>query len=148
MADFSTLDPIAAADAGAVFIPKHPATGKPLDSEFDVIGADSGRVKKILNKGKLNAVVHLMETKKKRGEKEPTPEEIAQSMELGDAQKEALELDIVCECVTGWRNVMLDGKPVALEDRRTFFARYRWLVEQIIAFMDDRANFMQTAETN
>lgn len=148
MADFSTLDTAAASDAGATFIPKHPATGEQLDASFDVVGADSGRIRRVLNKGKLDAVVHLMKVKKARGEAEPTAEEMAETMADGEVRKFGLELDVVCEAVTGWANVEIGGVAIEFEERREFFKKYPWLVSQIIEFVDDLGNFMKPAKAS
>ena len=146
--DFANYNYAANADRGAVFVPLGP-DGKPLaDVEFDVIGSDSGTVRKLLSRAKVDAVLAAKKAKQDRGAGELTDAELTEAMQDADARKEAMELAVAIEVVKSWRGVKDGGADVDIKDKAAFIAKYDWLVPQIVAFVDNRANFMKAANVS
>jgi hypothetical protein len=54
-------------------------------------------------------------------------------------------LDILAMCIVDQENVLVDKKPLDIEDHKTkveFLERFEFIVDQISEFLDDRTNFL------
>jgi hypothetical protein len=129
--DLAKLDTTTAAEAGADLHLLHPVTGDPLvddvtgdDVVLTLAGMDSPRyrdhVRKITNK-------RMAQRRQK----------------LSAEDVEADGLDLIVAMTLGWRNIELDGKPLACTpaNARILYERAPWAREQADAFIGDRAHF-------
>ena len=111
--DISTLD----TTGNATLVLKHPVTGKDLDITIELPGIDS----------KL-----YFDTLEKLSKVE------------GGIMANKIPLEVAKGCVLGWHNVDIGkDKLVCTPDNVEKFAKHcPWILEQISAFMVDRANFL------
>ena len=59
---------------------------------------------------------------------------------------EAETIDILAKCTLSWEKVVLEGKelPCTYENAKTVYTNFIWLREQVDAFINDRANFLES----
>lgn len=70
----------------------------------------------------------------------------ADSKSKGQKDFEAMALDIYVLCTKDWQNVELNGKPLECTKENVSMIygdeNYAWIHEQVLSFMDNRANFI------
>lgn len=102
-----------------------PTTGEPTDIVISVYGKDSKFYRDL-----WQDLLKVAADKKSKGDKE----------------YEALALDMYIKCTKSWQNVDLDGKPLecTYENVKMIYEDegYAWLHEQVLVFMESRANFI------
>ncbi len=139
--DLSTLEPIKDA---ATYQIRHPVTNEPLVATpsskdgkgepvtIDLLSADSDAFK-----SRQFAALN----KRLRTGKKP-------KLNAEDIDEEAL--DLIAACITGWRNIELDGKPYpfSADNAKALLRRLPWLREQLDEAIADRANFIRTSRTS
>ncbi|MDR0330157.1 MAG: hypothetical protein LBH93_00390 [Chitinispirillales bacterium] len=130
MFDLTTRKVADFADKGAEMQIADPSNGELVDAFIRVLGTDSAeyqkRVRAWLEKSRAKPVKQIT---------------------LADSEKSAMENRIAC--VIGWRGIALDGKELehSPENVRLVLTdpNYRWLCEQIDAFMAERENFIKSS---
>jgi len=134
--DLTSLDTTAHAQAGADLTLDHPATGDPTDITITLLGADSEDFRK--EKRRLE---HARNSRIRRARSRRAVEEVA--MDTTPEENAAL----LASCVTGWKGMVEDGKkiPFSASAATRIFLKYRWISEQVDAFVGDRGNFLPTA---
>ena len=67
------------------------------------------------------------------------------SPKLTAEEMEAEALDILARCTMAWTGIVENGKsvPCDYDNARKLYATYPWIREQVDAFVNDRANFLQ-----
>ena len=117
--DLANYNLSADADNGYALTILDPYNGKPTDIVINIIGADS----KTYRTAKTNAY--------------------RESMQGKDADE--ISAKIYASCVTGWQNVVKDGKEIGFSPEKAFdlFCDLNWLMDQVGAAVEKRANFMK-----
>lgn len=131
--DFSQIDLVKASDKGAECHLNHPVYGTPLYTEdnkkitISILGRDS----RVFRQAVAEAA---------------DPESTGRS---GPEAAEAAAIDIMSKCITGWANIMWDGKPLEFTDEnvRMFLTKFPPIRQQLDAFLSKRANFFKPAKT-
>lgn len=104
---------------------KHPVTGEDTDIIISLYGKDSKHYRDLWQ-GTLKLA--------------------AESKSKGKVNFESEALDIYIMCTKDWINVELDGKPLKCtkDNVKKIYEdeNYAWLHEQVITFMENRANFI------
>ena len=132
--DLSTLEPIKDA---ATYRVRHPVTNELLEEKegpvtIDLLSADSDAFR-TRQFAALN--------KRLRSGKKP-------KLSAEDIDDEAI--DLIAACITGWRNIELDGEafPYSPDNAKALLRRLPWLREQLDEAIADRANFIRTSRTS
>lgn len=137
--DFSTLNTKSGASKGAFLHLKHPALGHKL---YTGEGADQDGM--LTDKAKASPVgCHVMGLESERVRERA---KAIQKMRLeGDDEENGLEF--ICSLVTEIVGFEKDGKPMQTteENKRAVFQQSDGLVEQVLNFAKDRANFFKRA---
>lgn len=120
--DLATLDTTAKADQGVEYELIHPESGEAMGIFITVAGSDSRIWRKALS--------DIAERNKG----------LRRTAEL--VRQEGIEA--AARCTLGWRNVVLDTKPLEFtqENARKLYARFPWIREQVDTFRYDRSNFL------
>lgn len=137
--DFTSLNTKKGAAKGAFLHLKHPAlghrlyTGEGASELGEAIDADKAT--------KVGVSVLGMESERVRAR----AKEISRKR-MKNGEEDATDEDgivFVCSLVTEFHGIMKDGKPMAAteENKRVFFEQSDALVEQVLNFAQDRANF-------
>lgn len=123
--DLSSL----ALEQTAEMILKHPVTGVDTDAVIVLYGKDSKQYRDAF----------ALQAKKAAAMKASDSDYQEKLSELG--------LDIFIKCTKDWRNVELDGSQLECTPENVAMMykdeRFVWIHNQIIAFMEKRANFMR-----
>lgn len=124
------LDVVSAAEMGAEVILRHPGTDEPLDIKFKVVGKDSKRV--------YNAL-RVVGNRRLNSNTRETLDKI-----------EADGIALLVACTVGWENLQEDGEdvPFTPEAAQRIYKEYKWIREQVDAFVQDRANFLKTGSAS
>lgn len=130
--DLSTLDTSLKANTGVDFNLRHPASNVKLPLIVSVLGADSDKLRKVMD-ATTDAIF----------------KEIAQTGKVGARSAESTREDrirAVAECIIGWQGVVKDGVALecTMENKISILSHpgYGWLLDQIELFIKDRANFL------
>lgn len=129
--DLKNLNTTTSGETGAWLHLRHPSTDELLFSDdkekkpmrIELCGADSKRFRKI------NAQL----VRKMQGKKKQTSDDIE------DGVTEQL-----VGVTLGWQNIIMDGKEVIFDQlaANDIYSEYRWIREQVAAFVSDRSNFL------
>ena len=113
----------------------HPATSAEMGMFLTVHGEDSEAYKRALGK----IADRKEKQQRKTGKSRISHEDIQYGM-----------LATSLECISSWRGVVEDGKPVEFNrpNLRRILTEYWWITEQVTAFINDRANFMPDSQTS
>lgn len=127
--DLNDLNMTAFADKGAWFTPTHPATGEDLPMKIQLAGADSQRWQE---EEKRYTDKRLKEINKR-----------GKMLEMTSAEIEERGIHLLAAVTLGWQNIELDGQPAVFSEQnaRVIYRKFKWLREQVDAFVSDRANF-------
>jgi len=127
--DLGNLDTVETAEKGATLEVMHPTDNVPLGIAITLAGADSDLYQKTQNR-----------TINKRA-KRFRP---GQSLSFTVEEQEENTLNLLATCTLGWEGVVVDGEPLpySKENAKELYRRFRWLREQVDAFIGDRANFL------
>lgn len=137
--DLNKLDASKNMETGVDMILKHPETLEDLENDkgkkmtLTVVGTESTSRKKALRQQARELAA------KRRGKRKP---ENVTDEELDKAEASALEL-IVC-CISGWKNILIDGEDVkySAEAARELLTRFPWIRDQVEEFVNDLGNFL------
>lgn len=134
--DLSTLEPV----EGTTIPVLHPVHRTPLKDDktgepitIDIVGQDSeqyrARARFIQNS--------RLKTLRKGGD-------------LVSEETEIQDIGTVAACITGWKNITLDKKPLDFNKAnvRTLLTRLPWLREDIDRAIADRSNFLKESSTD
>lgn len=138
--ELSTLDLPAFAAKGARMVIRHPGTGRPLvdkdgkEAALLLAGRDSEQYRAAERQATVEAVAEA-ERRKEAGNPPMTMADL-------DAREQRTRRVLVAATL-GWENVSINGEvaftpPLATE----LFRGQAWLVEQAIAFIEDRRNYL------
>jgi hypothetical protein len=130
--DLSKLNSVDACDNGAVCEILHPATGEPIGAKITLAGIDSQiyrkaqralsnkRLKQLVGRGVVNRT--------------PTVEEF-----------EYETIEMLAKCTLAWEGIVWEGKELQcnFENAKMLYTKLIWLRDQVDAFINDRANFLQ-----
>lgn len=121
--DLSNYDLTADAEKGFTINVYDPVTLEPSDIDIDIIGAESTAYRVAKSNG-------LRDVAKR-----------TQNGENVDTDIE--EAKIYATCITGWKNLALDGAELefTLENATKVLIRFAWLRDQVAAAVEKRANF-------
>ena len=124
--DLKQFDVAATAEKGVYLVLEHPVTGEELDAKIKLIGRDSSRFR--------NKMRDIAQKAAAAGKKRKT-------VDLEKADREGAEL--LAACTLGWVGIEEEGKPVPFSEAEAvrLYTDYRWIREQVDAFIADRANF-------
>lgn len=139
--DFTSLNTKKGAAKGAFLHLKHPALGHKLYTGEGASGL--GELVDADKADKVGVSVLGMESERVRNR----AKEISRKR-MKDGENEATDEDgviFVCSLVTEFHGIEKDGKPMAAteENKRAFFEQSDALVEQVLNFAQDRANFFK-----
>jgi len=143
--DLSTLEPV----EGTTIPVLHPVTKEPLKHDtgkkddkgepifepitIDIVGQDSAQYRarsRFIQNSRLK-------TLRKGGD-------------LVSEETEIQDIGTVAACITGWKNVELDGKKLDFNkvNARALLTRLPWLREDIDRAIVDRTNFLKVSSTD
>lgn len=142
--DFTKLDTKTGATKGAFLHLRHPALGHRLYT-----GEGATEIGELADEEKATAVgCHVvgLESEQVKARARRISAEKLKRKDAGKPDPEQVDedaLEFVCSLVTGFVGVERDGKPMDATDanKRAFFEMSNGLVEQVISFASDRANF-------
>lgn len=123
--DLAAFDLKARAEAGAPLTLRHPKTGELLSAVIWLQGEDAETYRKT-----LRAQIDRQITERK--------------LELTAADLEERLIERLTAITLRWENISLDGAPHTFspENARRLFTEQLWIREQVVAFVEDRANFL------
>lgn len=132
--DLNTLDLAQSAETAFVFELVHPLTGIGIGAQISVKGADSDTYREMLN--------NLMRAQKARVKRDPKYQPSPEEIEAGGIR-------LLVAATVGWTGVELDGQtlPFSKENATKLYTRFAWIREQVDATVQDRSNFLQSAQT-
>jgi hypothetical protein len=130
--DFANLDTAELANEGAV-MPVHGPDGQPVLQDdgspvtLTLLGDDSDLLTKF---DRITTNAHL------RGSQTVTAE-------LGETK----QISRLARACVAWSGIVLEGKPLdhSEENAKALFRRFRWLRQQAVIFISDRANFLKAS---
>lgn len=124
--DLAQYDITEKAERGADLVLAHPVTGEPLDAVITLVGHDSAAYR--------NKLRDFAQQQISKGKGKP-------KLDLDASEKQAAEL--LAACTIGWSNIDEGGKaiPFSREACIDVYRKYRWIREQVDAFVGDRGNF-------
>lgn len=129
-----------AATAGALFVPVHPVSGLPLESDGQpaglfLAGEDSEQYKA--------RDVELARQRSRDAEKLGRKWKYTPEMQMETA------LELLVACTLGWQGLSFGGSEEFTKDRvREMYRKVSWLREQASAFVQDRTSFGGASPTN
>jgi hypothetical protein len=134
--DLSDFDLAKGAESGADLALRNPVTDEPLLTEdgaqitIRLVGMDSGAYRRALHQIQNRKLGRLTRGK-------------SPSMELVERD----ELELLAACTVGWSGVVVDGAPLefSAQNAVSLYERFRWIKEQVDAYIGDRENFFQNA---
>ena len=130
--DLANLDTKAAAERGADLHLEHPVSGEPLYTDdgkpltIRLLGNDSREFKAGLSE--------LAETR-------------AGKKRTSIAAAEANGIELLTRVTVGWSNIVYNGEALKFspENARMLYRERPWIMEQVDAFVANRANFLKLA---
>ncbi len=135
--DLENFDLAAMADGGAELVLKNPHDGGPLlvagaPVTISLIGADSEE------RRKAERALLDRNLKKRQGG----------TFSADDIDDAAIE--ILTACTKGWTNMRMGGETLAFapKNAKMVYGRFRWIREQVEAFVNERQNFMKASSLN
>lgn len=144
MLDLSSLDTVAACDAGAEIELLHPVNKTPLGIFIKVLGKDSAVFKGHLRQSLNDRLAKQASAKRRGKDLEPST--------IEDGEREGLEALAVC--TVGWWSV--DGEervptikfrgqdlPFTRENVKMLYAALPWIKQQVDEGIGDLANFLK-----
>lgn len=133
--DLAAFDTRKGAEAGMDLALTHPQTGATLPATLQLLGADSDAWHE-KQAELLQARVNRLAKNKKN---------LASVEEL-----EHDSIELLVAVTTGWRDLVLDGAPLAWnpENARRLYTRFPWIREQAFEAVNDRGNFLPRSATS
>lgn len=109
------------------------------DSGWLVINSPSGEVTDI----KIKVASRDSETFRK-AQRRITEAERKRAKGLKPAESERMWLDTFAKCTVDWENLQIEGKdiPCNYENAMMVYENYNFVLEQVMAFIVDRENFL------
>lgn len=137
--DFSKLDTSKKANEGAFLHFTHPGTGAKLYDELEGGGRDLNKPVGIFLLGK-DSDAHAQYLHKRTNDRIFAKDDVQNSSE----ESEAETIKMISELATGWKNIDLGGGRTDFSKSATveLFTHWKWAIEQAIAFVTNRANFI------
>lgn len=136
--DLQKLNTKDGAEKGADLHLKHPVLGHYLYSgeNCDADGVWTGT-------GKATPVAVVVRGTESKTVRDRLKKIQREKVKRPDADDEETGLEFVCSLVVAFKGITMDGKPMEAtpENKRMFFEQSDALVEQVIDFAKDRANF-------
>lgn len=128
--DLNKLDLTKAANAGAWYTLKHPATNEALPMKIKVLGKDSDKFIQLSEDFRRSSLDDLKANK-------TTEQRMASAAEYGDK--------LLVACTLEWQGIELDGKKLDCtpDNVKLVYKRFNWIKDQIDTAIADRANFIQ-----
>ena len=133
--DLNMIDVVADAERGARMTLRDPRTDKPIEHDrkemwIECLGADSQRYTTVEAAIRDRRTGKIARTGKIR-------------TALSASQTDNENLEMISKCMTGWF-IYLDGEETKFSEAeaRRVIDRYRWIFDQVNAFMGERENFM------
>jgi hypothetical protein len=130
--DLTILDTSPVADSGSVLEVLHPVDNTPIGITITVAGIDSDLYRKTANK---------MQNKRTQRIKPGQP--FAYTAE----EQEADRIKLAAACTLAWTGVVMNGEelPCTPDNVMALYSNpgFSWLLDQVNAFMGDRANFLR-----
>ena len=125
--DIANYDLRTNAEQGFAFTVVDPITRKDTDLTITIVGSDS----KTFRRARTDALRDVV----KAG---------------GDFDEDQMTAQMCAACVTGWENMTENGEPVvfSVEKAVDLFARMGWLLDQVSAAIENRANFTKPVGTS
>lgn len=139
--DLGKLNTKTGAEKGAFLHLKHPALGHKL---YTGDGADEmGALMDKETATPVGCYVLGLESEAARARARALSAARVKGNAPDDDDGEEKGLAFVCGLVTGFQGIELNGKPITSSDadKRAFFGQSDGLLEQVLAFAQDRANF-------
>lgn len=110
----------------AKLVIKHPTTGADTDIVIELCGKDSKKFREEYAK-----LIRILQTSK----------------DNKNVDFEKLDVDTYAACTVSWKNMEMDGKQLKCTPKniKAVYSdrRFGWLHEQVMQWVNDRANFMQ-----
>lgn len=122
--NLSDYDLSANATRGFEMVVRDPITDKPTDAVISIIGSDSKTYRKVKN------------------------ETLRRVAKGDDLDADQISAAVYTACVTGWRDLSVDGKPLeySVEAANDLLVRFPWLMDQIGTAVESRSNFTRPSE--
>jgi hypothetical protein len=134
--DLSKFDVVKVANAGSKMPVKHPLSGEPLMDDgspvtITLLGSDSDEYMK-LNRKQRNERMGL----RLQGD-------TIKTAKVEDLERDTLETAVIC--TTAWEGFDENGVIFSFtaENARALYTRLPWVLEQVISFIRNRANFLK-----
>ena len=130
--DLTKLTTSEKAEIGSKMEVVHPATGVPTGVTITIAGVDS----KTYQEAQHRIANKRMRRMNSRG---------SMKFALTSEEVELESIELLARCTLGWEEVDWEGDPLkfSLENAKMLYTELLWLREQVVAFMEDRANFLQ-----
>lgn len=131
--DLSTLDTVAASNAGTDIELFHPATNEDLGITITVLGRDSAEFKRVQTEQSRRRMSKMQ----KSGSYKATA--------IPASEMEQDSIDLLASCTKGWKNLAYQGAdlPFSFDNAVMIYAAMPWIREQIDQAVSDRANFIK-----
>lgn len=130
--DFSKIDVTAAADKGALMHVEHPATREPL---YDKAGKP------------ITMLLAGQDSRLWKSEQAKISEKYAGRKKYNAASLQRDSIELLASVTLQWNGIEWEGKPLECnrENARMLYAERAWVMEQVDAFVAERANFFTSA---
>lgn len=126
--DLQNLDLASGANKGATMVVEHPITGEVLmnngkEAKIHVLGLESDVANEYI--------------------RQQAQKNINRRTKMSYNEAETGSINMLAKMITGWENIIDVGVEVEfnVENARNLLTKYKWLRQQVDAFVSDRANF-------
>ena len=121
-------------DKGAEMVMRHPGTGEPTDATITLAGIDSKVWRRAFGESRRRTIQASRDSN-------ATPASIA-------AEVEASKPGVMATITLSWKNIERDGQAIKCTkaNARKLYDEAPWLLEQVSAFVENRANFFRGAD--
>lgn len=126
--DLQNLDLASGANKGATMAVEHPITGEVLmhngkEAKIHVLGLESDVANEYI--------------------RQQAQKNINRRTKMSYNEAETGSINMLAKMITGWENIIDVGVEVEfnVENARNLLTKYKWLRQQVDAFVSDRANF-------